>query len=54
MDFIDMMKEGMEKIQEACRMNEEWNQCPFCPFVDYCDVIEGAGLGTPDEEDFLE
>ena len=54
MDFIIKMKEAMVLLHEACRMNDEWNQCPFCPFVDYCDAIDGAGLGTPDDNEFLE
>ena len=27
---------------------------PLVPFNDYCDAIEEYGLGTPDEDDFIE
>lgn len=54
MDFIVKIKEAMKMLQEACKMNEEWANCSDCPFVDYCSTLEEAGLGTPDEDTFLE
>ena len=31
MDFIVKIKEAMEMLQEACKMNEEWANCSDCP-----------------------
>ena len=53
MDYIIKMKEAMQFLHEACKMNEAWADCMHCPFGDYCDAMEEAGLGTPDDEDFL-
>ena len=49
MDFVTKMETGMALIAEACSMNEGWGNCPFCPFIDFCDAIEGAGLEVPEE-----
>jgi hypothetical protein len=54
MDFTIKMKEAMVLLHEACKMNDEWVKCRKCPFTDYCDAIEENGLGTPDDNDFLE
>lgn len=54
MDFTIKMKEAMTMLHEACKANENWADCRFCPFSKYCDALEEAGFGTPDEEDFLE
>ena len=53
MNFIEAMNEAMKKLHEACKTNEDWLNCRLCPFGDYCDAIEEAGLGTPDERNFL-
>ena len=44
----------MQLLHEACKMNDEWAKCVYCPFNDYCDAIEEYGLGTPDEDDLIE
>lgn len=49
MSFVKAMKEAMKLIYAACKQNDEWANCYRCPFRDYCDVIEQAGMGTPDE-----
>ena len=54
MDFTVKIKEAMTLLHEACKMNDEWIKCSKCPFVDYCDTLEEAGFGTPDEDEFLE
>lgn len=54
MEFIAKIKEAMELLHEACKMNEEWRNCQYCPFGDYCNSLEEAGFGTPDEVEFLE
>lgn len=53
MSFITKVKEAMELLHEACKMNDAWVNCADCPFVNYCDALEEAGLGTPDADDFL-
>lgn len=53
MDFISKMEEAMMLLQKACESNEEWANCVRCPFVDYCNTLEEAGFGTPDDDDFL-
>ena len=53
MDFTIKIKEAMELLHEACAMNEEWANCARCPFDDYCDALEEAGFGTPDQIGFL-
>ena len=54
MDYITKIKEAMQLLHEACKMNEVWADCMHCPFGDYCDAMEEAGLGTPDDEKFIE
>ena len=54
MDFTVKIKEAMELLHEACKMNDEWVDCAKCPFNEYCNAIEERGLGTPDDDDFLE
>lgn len=38
MNWIEEMKAGMQMIKSACKKNESWNDCQFCPFTDYCDA----------------
>lgn len=52
MEFITKIKEAMELLHKACKMNDEWANCSKCPFLDYCNALEKAGFGTPDEEFF--
>lgn len=54
MDFTIKIKEAMVLLHEACKMNDEWIYCTKCPFKDYCDTLEEAGFGTPDEDEFIE
>ena len=53
-DFTIKIKEAMTLLHEACKMNDEWVKCSKCPFNDYCDTLEEAGFGTPDEDEFIE
>ena len=54
MDFIEVMKDAMDLLHQACAMNEEWVACQECPFEKYCDVLKKSGLGTPDEDTFFQ
>ena len=54
MDYIEKMKEAMQMMHQACRMNENWSDCDKCPFDEYCDAIMRADLATPDGENFAE
>lgn len=50
LNFIEEMREAMEKVSEACKHNEEWINCYIlCPFGDYCDAIERQGYPLPEE-----
>lgn len=53
MDFIEAMKKALLALQHACSMNDQWVNCKVCPFSKYCDVIEEAGLGTPEGYDLI-
>lgn len=53
MDFVKEIKKAMLHLQEACRLNDAWKNCWECPFKEYCDVIEEAGLYLPDSEYFM-
>ena len=54
MDYITKMKEAMQLLHEACKLNDEWAKCVHCPFTYYCDAMQEAGLGTPDKDNFIE
>ncbi len=55
MEFVEDMQKAMFDLVLACRKNEEWVNCKYCPFRKYCDVLEANGLGTPDDwRNFLE
>lgn len=54
MEFVEKIKEAMQMLHDACKMNDTWRNCKYCPFKDYCDVIEEACLGTPDEDGFID
>ena len=54
MDFITEMLSAMSQIISACEKNTEWSNCYKCPFMDQCDVLQDAGLGTPEEWDTWE
>ena len=52
-EFVEQMIEAMNVMQMACKGNDTWDDCQYCPFGTYCDVLEENGLGTPDEDRFL-
>lgn len=54
MDFTIKIKEAMELLREACKMNNEWTNCAECPFYQFCVAIEEHGLGNPCDDIFLE
>ena len=54
MKFTTKIKEAMELLHEACKMNDDWVNCSHCPFIEHCNALEEAGFGTPDEDGFLE
>ena len=53
MSFVKAMKEAMKMIYAACKQNDEWANCQYCPFKDYCDVIETWVGRTPADKNFI-
>ena len=54
MEFVEKIRQAMQMLHDACAMNDTWRNCQYCPFKDYCDAMEEADLGTPDDPSFLE
>ncbi len=54
LEFVYIMEHAVRGISSACRLNSDWDNCSVCPFKIYCDVLEEAGFGTPDEDKFLD
>ena len=53
MDFVEKMKDAMWMVMNACNLNDEWANCQYCPFKEYCDVIETWVGRTPADENFI-
>ena len=53
MNFTVQIKEAMIMLQEACKLNENWKDCIYCPFGEYCDAIEEADCFLPCDDDFV-
>lgn len=43
------MSKAMDKIQEICKEQDGWNNCPECPFDRYCTALMDAELVDPFE-----
>ena len=53
LEWINKIKDAMVMLHENCSLNESWGNCYKCPFDEYCDAILHNGLGTPNEDDFI-
>lgn len=52
MTYIEAVNSAINALMDACAMNDEWKKCRECPFGNFCDLLEVAGWGTPDDEEF--
>ena len=54
MEFVEDIRKAMLDLAMACRKNDEWDNCQYCPFKEYCNAIEAYDLGIPGNSSFLE
>ena len=52
MNWEEKITEGMKLIKEGCINQNNWIDCPKCPFDDYCTILMQNGGATPDRWEF--